>query len=399
MPYFWWQGTTITGKLFSGYVFSPSKEYLEKHLFKQHIALIKTKDYSFLMHRYTITLIDKAELYEQLRTLLENGIQLASACTLIAQQLANPKIQKILFACGQEIEAGNNINDILLKHIDIFDTVACQTIAVGVETGKLMVVCKLLSNYYETQAAFKKKMQAILLTPTLTGICVILVAVLLFIFFIPKLSALFATLHVEIPSSTQLLINISNFTRSVYMIYTTVLVIGLGVACILINKQSSCIQKIISSMCYHLPFVRLITIAHAQATFFSFLSILLNSNIPLPQALLIIANVLPSSPFKNSAIQLYEQVQAGRTLASAMSTDPVFFEPHHVAIVAIAQETACLPTAIENIAKKSFQKIDTIIAHIVFWTGPLLLLLLGMCVAGLMIAMYSPLVNLSYELR
>lgn len=399
MPYFWWQGTTITGELFSGYVFSPSTQYLEKQLFKQHIALIKTKDYSFLMHRYTITIIDKAELYEQLATLLENGVQLASAFTLIAQQLSNPKVQKILFTCAQEIETGNNINHVLLKHQPIFDNLACQTIAVGLETGTLTAVCKLLSNYYHTQALYKNKMRSILLTPAITAVCVMLVGLLLFIFFIPKLTSLFGTLHVEVPSSTRLLISISNFTRSINMLYIGMIGIFLSIVWFFIKKRSQRIQKAIAAMYYHIPFIRLLVIAHAQATFFSFLSVLLNSTISLPQALSIIANVLPKGRLQNSTTHLSEQVQAGKSFACAMSTENTFFDPHHVAIIAIAQETACLPAAVENIAKKSFQKIDKIIAQIIFWTGPLLLLILGICVAGLMIAMYSPLVNLSYGLH
>jgi type II secretory pathway component PulF len=242
-------------------------------------------------------------------------------------------------------------------------------------------------------------MISILITQIITAVCVLLVALLLFIFFIPKLSSLFTSLNIEIPPSTQLLINISNFTRTTGMIYVIIFSIGLSIMWLLIKKRSPRMQNAVASLYYYVPFVRFIITAHAQTTFFSFLSILLNSNIALPQALSIIANVLPNSKLQKTAENLYQQVHAGKTFASAMSTESTFFDPHHIAIVAIAQETACLPAAIESISKKSFQKIDKIIAKIVFWTGPLLLLLLGMCVAGLMIAMYSPLVNLSYGLH
>lgn len=399
MPYFWWEGITMTGIPLSGYSFAPTDSHLEKQLFKQHIALTRTKNFSFLMYFYTINLIDKVDFYDQLATLLDNGIQLAPAFILIAQQIANPTIQEILFSCGMQIEAGININDILIKHSRFFDILACQTIAIGLETGTLVIVCKMLSSYYKRQAIFKNKIRTVLLAPKLTALAIIVVGLLLFIFFIPKLSNLFATLNVPRSSSTNTLIAMSNFIQSTQFLYIIAIMIAIISLFIIIKNKSSYIQNNITSFYYRIPFIRFIMIAYAQVTFFSFLDILLNSGIKLPQALTIIVNALPKGNLRNTAQALHEQVHAGQTIAIAMTNNSFFFNPYQIAIISIAQETAHLPQAIHSIAQKSLDKIDKLTKRIILWIGPLLLLFLGLAVAMLMVAMYSPLIQLSAGLR
>lgn len=398
MPYFWWEGITLRGNIHSGYSFAPSAHYLEQQLFKQQIALTKTKDYSFLIHFYSINITDKADFYAQLASLLENGIQLAPAFTLIAQQTPNPAIQKILFSCSIEIEGGMSINNLLPKYTPLFDILACQIVAIGVETGTLTTVCTMLSHYYKQQALFNKKMKTALLTPLLTGAGVILVGLFIFIFFIPKISVLFKTLSVPLPALTKKLIGISNVIQSTHFLYITCFGVALIIMCVLIKQRSVYIQNKLSSIYYHTPFIRVIIRMHAQAHFFSFLSILLNSGITLPNALAIITQVFPRGPLRTSAVEIRKQVEAGQAMGCAMATQPLFFDAHQIAIITLAQETACLPAAIQNIAKKNTENIESLMAHIIFWTGPLLLICLGFSVALLMIAVYSPLINLSASL-
>ncbi|RTL06827.1 type II secretion system F family protein [Candidatus Dependentiae bacterium] len=399
MPYFWWEGITITGNLISGYSFAPTDNYLANQLFKQQIALTKTKDYSFLTSFYTINLMEQVDFYEQLATLLHNGIQLAPAFILLAQQNTNPIIQEILFYCGAEIEAGVNIKDILIKHERFFDTLARQTISIGLETGNLVAICTILSSHYKDKAFFKNKMRTVLLTPKITAVAILIVGLLLFIFFIPKLNSLFVTLNVPLSRSTQILMNISTFVRSTPFLYITGTLFFL-ISMITILKNKSCyLQNSLASCYYRIPFVRSIMTAWDQTTFFSFLTILLKSNITLPEALTIIEESLPKGKLQTTVKNLHEQVQAGQTLATAMTSHSLFFDTYQIAIIGIAQETASLPTAIQNIAQKTAAKIDTMIGRIMFWIGPILLLLLGFSIAILMLTIFSPLMELSAGLH
>lgn len=399
MPYFWWEGITMTGTLLSGYSFAPTDSHLAKQLFKQQIALTKTKDYSFFMYFYSINLMDKADFYDQLATLLKNGIQLAPALTLIAQQHTNPIIQKILFSCGTAIEGGVNIKDVLIKHKRFFDILARQTVAIGLETGNLVVICHLLSNYYKSQASFKQKMRTVLLTPIITAIAIVLVGLLLFIFFIPKLTTLFSTLNVPLTGSTRLLINISSFVRSTQFLCTSLAFIFLISTIVILKNRSSYIQNCLLLCYYRIPFVRSMMIKWDQETFFSFLAILLNSSITLPEALTIIAQSLPNGALQTIVKSLHEQVEAGQTLSTAMTNHPLFFDSYQVAIIGIAQETASVVPAIQNIAEKTSANIDYMIGRIIFWIGPILLLCLGFSIAMLMITMFSPLMEISAGLH
>jgi type II secretory pathway component PulF len=243
-------------------------------------------------------------------------------------------------------------------------------------------------------------MRSALLTPFITILAVIAVVILLSIFFIPQLASMFQSLNLEIPLSTRRLLTFSEYMRSSTTFVAT------GICCCILYvlikylKKSSPIKQKMRILCFKIPFMRLITIAHAQATYFSFLSLLLQAHIQLPKALTIIAQTTTENDLlRDACTTIANTVHTGTPFHVATSMYPFLFEPHHIATIAIAQETDSLAPAMQKLSEQGYKKIDGLYSKIIFWIGPLLLLCLGLFVALLIIAIYSPLLNLSLQIQ
>lgn len=397
MPYYKWSGLTVQGKTKNGYLFAQSIQQLDEELFKLHIALLVAKDSSWLMFQWSIRSQDKADVFMLLNELLEYGLHITDACVMIGRQSENPKIQQVFLGVSQKLFDGLSVYEALRAYSFFFDSFACQAFFIGQETNNMHIVCKLLASYYQVQANFHKKIYNALMMPITTALFLLIVAFMFLFFFVPHIAHIFKSMRITLPSSTQYMIQLSAWLHDwlhLLMVLSIAVLIGILVYFVRKSKQYKVVKEF---LLVRLPFLRLIKHAYDQAQFFSFLGVLLQSGIKVDQAVYMIANMVDKDTKLQVSLQKISlQLQSGRSLSFALAQHLELFTLHQIMVIRIAQETNTVGHACQKIGTSTFLYLDQLLNRIVFWIGPALLLLLGLCIALLVFGIYSPLMQLSF---
>ena len=397
MPYYNWKGITITGAQRSGYLCCPSQQLLDAYLFNQEIALLGAKDRSWLLFRYQINAQTRAQLFEQLTTLIRAGIRLPDALTLIATQHGNPQVQEILFACAHAVQSGILLSDVMQHYPKLFDPLSIQVITVGQEAGNLTYALELLAHYTMMRAQFYQKVRSALAMPLITLFFVIAVTLIIVLMIIPQFLHLFNSMQAQMPPLTKNLIRLSNFVSSKNMVYVLSALIIMAIIVRACLRIPSCKEYTDESV-IRMPFFGRMMLALFQTHFFSSFSLLLQGNMQHAHAIAIIAPTIRNTYFKRVVQSIAQEVKNGKSLSTTLAEYPDIFSPDTRTMIHVAEESATLPKIITLIAAQASQKTNRLLNSAIMWLQPLLLLFLGLVIGVLIIAVYSPILQLSLTL-
>lgn len=396
MPYFKWRGINISGTDCKGELFAPSDKELDMLLFERGIALLDCKHKPLYRSWYPINRLLVAQFFEQLGLLLHAGIRLPVALTIVAQQHANPRLQEIAFDCAIAVEQGKLLHTALEKNGGVFDVITVNSIRVAQEAGQLTAACTLLQEYIYMQHHFYTQLRSALFMPAITALFLCIVTLGIFGIMIPQFSSILHTLGQEAPPLTQAMISISKMVRSRAVLFIIPLC-ALVLFFIVRIMRTPPIKKRIDPLLLRLPLVKEVVISRLLVQLCQSLSLLLQAGIPLTSALHLVSESGGNTAFAHVIQQVHEQVNAGTFLHHALREYPHIFPSQMVAMIGVAQESGSLPHMLDMVAQHSQKKVDKALQRLTVLMQPLLMVILGILVALLIIAIYTPIMQIAYK--
>ena len=391
MPYFAWEGVNLKAQWCKGKHFAPTQLALDALLFKKEIALIRCKEKRFLFTKGISSAL-KIDYFTQLSWLLSSGMRLPQALQLIAEQTSNVKLAQIAFTIAQKVHHGVPLAQ-ALDHAQIFDSVIIQMSAVGQESGNLSHALEVLVSYLQSIAQFKKQLKSVLIAPLITLSFFLCIALFALLVIIPQFAHFFSSLQRDVPSSTQRLLTISTLITQHWI--GILFVLFLAITGSYYAFQHRDIKEYFKRVILQLPGIGTIILNSMVGHFFKSMALLLNSGISLRAALGIAKETIPYKPIKQKLVIVDQHVQAGNTFDQSLAHIDIF-APEIIALIKVAQESSQMGNVLNKVAERYQNHVLRSLNKITTLFQPLLLLILGLLITLFIIALYSPILTMSF---
>lgn len=394
MPYFAWKGIDLQARIKKGAAFAADKDELDLILLKKDIALLSCSIKKVFLKK-PISLQSKIDYIMQVSLLMKSGMLLPKALKLVAGQTHNPHFALIAYDIAQNVEHGISLPRAFENNTRVFNALMIQMACVGEESGSLCDALGVLSGHLEAVADFKRKLSSALLLPLVTFAFFLIIILIMLIVIVPQFASIFTSMQKELPGTTKGMLWVSNFLRSANLIYFAASLVGV---LLLINYYCKTLRgkKVRDAILMAIPFIRPIIICQAMGGFFQALGVLLQGGMPLVKALSIAKESTTNGIIKSSLESVVGEVNAGMNLADALARHEILCPQDIISLLLVGQESGHLQNMVQRIAQIYQSRLIAQLSRINTLFQPFLLIILGLMIMGLILALYTPIMSLSY---
>ena len=387
-----WEGINQQGLRVSGINHASNDALVIEQLRHQAITPLKIQKKFFLFSSHQrIRNTDILDFSRQLATLIESGIALVPALQIIADGYDQPQMHALIMNIKQSVESGKNLSDALKQHPQYFSRLYCNLIATGEHVGALASVLKELVCYQEKLIALTRKIKKALFYPITVLSIAFAVTITLLVFVVPQFQNLFANFGAVLPIYTQAVIHLADFLQA----YGWVLLSCGGLLFLLFqwSKKQTVYAKKIDAFKLKIPILGVLLQQAIIARFTRTLAITGAAGLPIADALAMVAASCDNLIYTTAILQCSDQVTMGLSLQQVLLGTQLF-PSRVIQMVSIGEETGSLPIMLTSIADYYENAVDHSAETLSKLLEPLIMVVLGLIIGGLIVAMYLPIFRL-----
>jgi type IV pilus assembly protein PilC len=390
---FQWEGRDRRGNKVQGRSVASNKHAVWLDLQKQGIVPIKVQKQSLGFGRQPkATAADLSIFFRQLATMLAAGIPLVQSFEIIGAGHEKPAMQSLILDIKAQIESGLTLAEALNKHPLYFDKLSVNLVQAGEHAGALETLLDKIATYKEKTEAIKKKIKKALFYPMAVLAIAVIVTTILLIFVIPQFEDLFKGFGADLPAFTQMVINLSRFVQHNGLIILIVIVAAVW-SFLYTRKRSRTMQERLDRMMLRFPVVGPILVKAAIARYARTLATTFAAGVPLVEALTSVAGATGNIVFETAVLKMRDEVSTGQRLQRAMDATRLF--PNMVVqMIAVGEESGSLDHMASKVADFYELEVDSAVDGMASLMEPIIMVVLGVLIGGLVIAMYLPIFKL-----
>ncbi|MGA8050467.1 MAG: type II secretion system F family protein [Burkholderiales bacterium] len=386
-----WEGKDKTGKVVRGEMRATGGTVVTATLRRQGILVQKVKKQRMggggKVKEKDITLFTR-----QLATMMKAGVPLLQSFDIVGKGASNPAVSKLLFEVKTEVETGSSLAQAFRKYPLYFDSLFCNLVQAGEQAGILETLLDRLATYKEKILGIKSKIKAALFYPVAIIVVAFLITSIIMIFVIPAFKQVFTSFGADLPAPTLFVIAVSDyFVKYWYLIFGVIFggVYGFFAAW----KRSVAVQIFMDRLLLRVPvfgeLVRKSTIARWTRT----LSTMFAAGVPLVEALDSVGGASGNYVYLIGTKQIQTEVSTGTSLTVAMQNSNVF-PSMVIQMVSIGEETGALDSMLSKVADFYEAEVDDAVEALSSLMEPLIMVVLGTLIGGMVISMYLPIFKL-----
>jgi type IV pilus assembly protein PilC len=391
---FTWEGVDRKGARIKGVSEGPSESYIKGQLRKQGINPLRVRKQSNLFgkRKQKITGQDIAIFSRQLATMMTAGVPLVQALEIVGRGHANPSMGEMVIAIKSNIEGGSSLAESLAKFPRHFDDLFVNLVDAGEKSGALETLLDKIATYKEKTESLKKKVKKALTYPTAVLVVAFIVTGVLLYFVIPQFQELFRGFGADLPGFTKMVISLSEFVQH-QGIFIVIGIVGAFFAFREAHIRSAAFRKLLDRLTLKIPVVGDIMYKSAVARFARTLSTMFSAGVPLVEAMDSVAKAAGNIIFTEAIMTMRDQIATGTQLQLTMQQANLF--PNMaVQMVAIGEESGSLDHMCAKVAEFYEEEVDVMVDNLTSLLEPMIMVVLGVLVGGLVVAMYLPLFKL-----
>ncbi|MFZ5574763.1 MAG: type II secretion system F family protein [Pseudomonadota bacterium] len=386
---FQWEGMDKRGKKVKGQMQAGGEAQVNVQLRKQGITVTKVKKQSSLFGGgKRITEKDVTLFTRQLATMMKAGVPLLQSFEIVARGHSNPSMQRLLLEIKADIEKGSSLTQAFGRHPLYFDALFCNLVSAGEAAGILETVLDRLAVYKEKILAIKGKIKSALFYPISILVVAFIITAVIMIFVIPAFKDLFSGFGADLPAPTLFVIALSDFF--VQWWWAIFGVVGGGVYAFLQAwKRSRKLQMAMDRIMLKLPILGPVIEKATIARWTRTLSTMFAAGVPLVEALDSVGGASGNQVFLEATQKIRAEVSTGTALTVAMQNSGRF--PNMVLqMAAIGEESGSLDAMLGKVADFYEAEVDDAVAALSSLMEPVIMVVLGVLIGGMVIAMYLP---------
>ncbi|HYX73347.1 MAG TPA: type II secretion system F family protein [Steroidobacteraceae bacterium] len=390
---FAWEGRDKRGARIKGRSLAPDEQTLRAELRRQGVAPSKIRKQRQGRKGGKVNPGDIAIFSRQLATMLAAGIPLVQAFEIVGAGHEKPAMQKLILDVKADVEGGTSLHEALGKHPLYFDDLYVNLVEAGEQAGALESLLDKVATYKEKTEALKKKVKKALFYPAAVLVVAVIVTVVLLVFVIPQFEALYKGFGANLPAFTQFVIHISQIVQHDGL-FIAMVIGGMGWAFFYFKKRSRAMREFLDRLILKLPVIGPILNKAAIARYARTLSTMFAAGVPLVEALDSVAGATGNIVYENAVMKMRDEVSTGQRLQRAMENTGLF--PNMVnQMIAVGEESGSLDEMSGKVATFYEAEVDNAVDAMSSLLEPLIMVVLGVLVGGLVIAMYLPIFKLA----
>ncbi|MEA2701446.1 MAG: type pilus assembly protein PilC [Candidatus Parcubacteria bacterium] len=335
----------------------------------------------------------KITFTKNLSAMLGAGLTLSRALSVLGRQAENKVLKRIVAELEDAVKGGASFHEALAAHPKVFPRLFIAMTKAGEEGGKLAETLKVVGKQMETSHQLTKKIKGAMIYPSIILGAIVVIGVLMLIYVVPTLSSTFASLGVDLPRSTKIIVGMSDFAVSHIPIVLGLLL--LVAVLIIVFVRSKVGQSIILTVALRFPVIKHLVRETYSARATRTLSSLLSSGVEMLTAIGISAEVVGENRFGKVLNEAEERVKKGEALSATFMEHPKLFPVFVSEMVAVGEETGKLADMLGQVAEYYEQDVEGRTKDLSTIIEPILMLFIGVFVGIFALSMISPIYSLS----
>ncbi|MBS1230269.1 MAG: type secretion system protein [Proteobacteria bacterium] len=388
---FLWTGKNKAGKIVRGEQRASSETVVNATLRRQGILVSKVTKQSFRSGG-KVTEKDVALFTRQLATMMKAGVPLLQTFDIVGRGHDNPAVGKLLLDIKSDVETGSSLSQAFRKFPLYFDQLYCNLIAAGEQAGILETLLERLATYKEKMIAIKSKIKSALFYPIAIIVVAFIITAIIMIFVIPAFKQVFTSFGADLPAPTLFVMAISDFFVAYW--YIVFGAMGGGIyAFFYAWKRSEAMQMAMDRLFLRIPLFGPLIRKSVIARWTRTLATMFAAGVPLVESLDSVGGAAGNYVYKKGTRQIQSEVSTGTSLTSAMQNSELF--PNMVnQMVAIGEESGALDSMLGKVADFFEAEVDDSVEALSSLMEPIIMVVLGTLIGGMVIAMYLPIFKL-----
>ncbi len=388
---FEWEGKDRNGKQVRGETRAVGVNQVQATLRRQGVTPTKIKKRR-MGGGSRIKPKDMAIFTRQLATMMKAGVPLLQAFDIVGRGNPNPRVTKLLSDIRTDVETGTSLSVAFRKFPLYFDNLYCNLVEAGESAGILDQLLDRLAVYMEKTEAIKSKIKSALMYPITVLIVAFVVVSVIMIFVIPAFKEVFSNFGGELPVPTLVVIAMSEF----FIKYWYLIFGGLGGGVYFFMeawKRNEKMQNIMDRVLLKLPVFGVLVEKSCIARWTRTLSTMFAAGVPLVEALDSVGGASGNSVFERATVKIQHEVSTGTALTVAM-TNVNLFPSMVLQMCAIGEESGSIDHMLGKAADFYEAEVDDMVAGISSLMEPIIIVILGTVIGGIVVAMYLPIFKL-----
>ncbi|MEJ7808036.1 MAG: type II secretion system F family protein [Telluria sp.] len=386
-----WEGKDKSGKAVRGEIRAGGEAIVNVTLRRQGVMVTKVKK-KRMRGGKKITDKDVSLFTRQLATMMKAGVPLLQSFDIVSKGHSNPSMSKLIQDLRADIETGTSLNNAFRKYPLYFDALFCNLVGAGEQAGILEDLLTRLAIYKEKTLAIKGKIKSALMYPiSILAIAFIVTAVIM-IWVVPAFKSVFASFGADLPGPTLVVMAISDF----FVTWWWAIFGGLfaGIYFFMQSwRRSIKMQNTMDRIMLKLPIFGAVLRKAAIARWTRTLATMFAAGVPLVEALDSVGGASGNAVYADATKKIQNEVSTGTSLTVAMQNAEVF-PPIVTQMVAIGEESGALDSMLGKVAGFFEDEVDEAVAGLSALMEPLIMVILGVLIGGMVIAMYLPIFKL-----
>lgn len=391
MPNYEYTARTLSGETQTGTVELPSLEDVRQHLRRNNLRIVRVREQARRKRTRGIPTRDIVIFTRQFATMINSGLPLVQSLDILAQQTENKALSDVTRQVVYDVESGNTLADALDKHRNAFSTLYVNMVAAGEAGGILDTILLRLATFLEKNDAIIRKVKGAMIYPAVILSVAVVAIVVLLVFVIPTFQQMFASVNLELPLPTRIVIALSQLLQGWWWL------IGLGIVAfglaIRSYYQTENGRLNLDRVLLGVPVLGDLLRKSAIARFTRTLGTLLSSGVAILDGLEITARTAGNRVIHDAVMESRGSIAGGETIAGPLEHSGVF-PPMVTSMIAVGEATGGLDEMLSKIADFYDDEVDAAVTALLSLMEPVMIVVLGVVVGGMIIAMYLPIFDM-----
>ena len=398
MPTYKYVAVNLQKQKFKGKFIAEDEKDLAVQLAKQNLYLVTASEYKggtpsafFTLGTGKVKMSELTTFCRQFAIMITSGIQILDCLDILKNQSFSSYFKSILNVITEDVRGGDMLSAALDKHKKVFPDFFVSMVHVGEASGKLEFVFESLANYYESDAATRRKVKSALSYPLMLMGMTVAITILMLSYVVPTFKDVLSKLEVEPKGFTAAVYGLSDFMLEYWRVLLILVVVIVGGLFLFLRSNTG--KRAFDVFKIKCPVVGKVTIELITARFARAFSILLSSGMDLASALDSTAMILGNSYVKERFIAASEEVRHGVTITNAFRKYRLFPEMM-TQMLAVAEKTNSMEGVLARSCRFFDGQVEATLSSVTNKIQPIILCIMGLVIGSLFLAVYAPMLDI-----
>ncbi|HEX7106314.1 MAG TPA: type II secretion system F family protein [Acidothermaceae bacterium] len=334
-----------------------------------------------------VKLKDLAVMARQFATMINSGLSLLRALSILSEQTENKELARVLVEVRNDVQTGQSLSSAFAKHPAVFPALVINMTKAGEVGGFLDQVMLQIADNYEAEVKLRGKVKSAMTYPVVV-LCIALLAVVgMLIFVVPTFANMFKTLGGKLPLPTQVLVDLSRQLKLLGPVILVLVIVGLVVWRRV--KRTQQVREFVDPLKLRLPVFGSLFQKIAISRFSRNLGTMMHSGVPILQSLDIVADTTGNVVLAKAVRDVQDSVRSGEALTAPLSKHAIF-PPMVVQMMAVGEDTGALDAMLHKISEFYDQEVESTTESLTALIEPLMIAVLGGVIGSMIVALYMP---------